>query len=204
MIYRALGKRALDLFIVICTVWFTIPVIFICAAITALDGHCPFFGHKRVGRRGQEFRCWKIRSMVVDSAALLEELLAADPAARAEWDATQKLKKDPRITRIGRFLRKSSLDELPQIFNILKGEMSIVGPRPVLLVELDRYGEKGRKAYLDMLPGITGMWQVSGRNDVSYEERVALDLQYHAVKSLKQDILIILRTFGVVLMRNGH
>lgn len=201
--YSRFGKRILDLSIIVATCWLTLPVIAICALITALDGKSPFFGHKRVGQNGREFRCWKVRSMVADAEARLQAYLDADPVARVEWEATRKLKDDPRITRFGRFLRKSSLDELPQIFNVLKGEMSIVGPRPVVRDELALYGHK-RWAYLEMRPGITGLWQVSGRNEVSYDERVAFDKEYRDSFSFTRDLGIILNTFRVVLVRNGH
>ena len=201
--YLKLGKRALDIFVVLFTIWMTLPVILICAAVTMLDGGLPFYGHRRVGLNGREFRCWKVRSMVSDSAARLDARLATDPDARAEWDASRKLKHDPRVTRFGRFLRTSSLDELPQIFNVLMGEMSIVGPRPVVRDELALYGLK-RRGYLEMRPGITGLWQISGRNEVSYAARVAFDQEYRDTFSLRRDVAIIFQTFRVVLMRNGH
>lgn len=176
--YRRVGKRTLDVAFVLVTIAFTLPVILICAALVARDGHFPFFGHTRVGKDGKEFKCWKIRTMVPDAQQKLQEHLATCPEARAEWDATRKLKNDPRIIRFGRFLRKSSLDELPQIFNVLLGQMSIVGPRPVVREELAYY-DKGQAAYLAMRPGITGLWQVSGRNDATYEQRVAYDIAYY-------------------------
>ena len=132
----------------------------------------------------------------------MAQLLATDPAAKAEWEADQKLKNDPRVTRIGRFLRATSLDELPQILNVLKGEMSLVGPRPVVQDELARYGDAA-KIYLSLKPGLTGLWQVSGRNNVSYDQRVALDCEYAARQSLLLDISILARTVKVVLWRDG-
>lgn len=202
-LYTVFGKRALDIFIVVFTIILLLPVILVCAAVTALDGHWPFFGHKRVGVNGRQFRCWKVRSMLADSELHLKAHIETDPAARDEWAKTRKLKNDPRITRFGRFLRKSSLDELPQILNVLKGEMSIVGPRPVVRDELALYG-KNQRAYLEMRPGITGLWQVSGRNDVSYDERIAFDQEYSDTFSLKRDVSIILQTFRVVLMFRGR
>ena len=133
----------------------------------------------------------------------LQTYLDENPEAREEWEKTRKLKDDPRITRVGRFLRKSSLDELPQIFNVLKGEMSIVGPRPVVKDELALYGRNSH-AYLAMRPGITGLWQVSGRNEVNYDDRVAFDKAYCDTCSLQRDLAIILKTFKVVVLRNGH
>jgi exopolysaccharide production protein ExoY len=201
--YAQFGKRILDLTVVLALAWLVMVVVALCAAIAALDGGWPFYGHRRVGLNGKEFRCWKIRSMVVDSQARLQAHLDADPAARWEWDTTRKLKSDPRITRFGRFLRRSSLDELPQLLNVLLGEMSIVGPRPVPRDELGLYGA-GSHAYLALRPGITGLWQVSGRNDVSYATRVALDQQYCDTHSLGLDLRIIVKTLGVVFGRNGH
>lgn len=201
--YLSYGKRAFDIFIVVSTIWLTLPIILVSAAVVARDGGRPFFAHTRVGRKGREFKCLKVRSMVSDSDARLKAHLESDPEARAEWVRTRKLKNDPRITRFGRFLRKSSLDELPQIFNVLMGEMSIVGPRPVVRDELVLYGRNGR-SYLEMRPGITGLWQVSGRNGVSYDERVSYDVKYSEACSLKHDLGIVFRTLGVVLRRSGH
>ena len=201
--YGTYGKRFLDILLVLFTIVVIAPVILVCATATALSGGKPFYGHKRVGANGREFSCWKIRSMVVDSDIRLASHLAENSSAREEWTATRKLKNDPRITRFGQFLRKSSLDELPQVLNVLKGEMSIVGPRPVVRDELALYGAKSR-AYLEMRPGITGLWQISGRNDVTYQERVAFDQKYRETCSLKVDLAIILQTVKVVLRRTGH
>jgi undecaprenyl-phosphate galactose phosphotransferase len=140
--------------------------------------------------------------MVADSEAVLARTLATDPAARAEWDRDFKLRNDPRVTRLGNFLRKSSLDELPQLFNVLKGEMSLVGPRPIVQGEVERYG-LAMEEYRACRPGITGLWQVSGRNDVDYAERVELDRRYARTWSLKGDIVILVRTLGVVARRSG-
>lgn len=166
------------------------------------DGRPIFFGHYRVGRDGQMFKCWKFRSMVINSAEMLAELLKNDPAAKAEWDRDQKLTNDPRVTPVGAFLRKTSLDELPQLWNVLKGEMRLVGPRPITLGELDRYGE-ARWHYLNAMPGMTGLWQVSGRSDTTYEERVELDRDYVEQRSLWSDAVILLKTIAVVLGKGG-
>ncbi len=197
------AKRALDLLVMLLLLVFVLPVIALCAVITALDGGSPFFGHRRVGLNGREFLCWKIRSMVVDSQSRLAAHLEAHPEARREWDTTRKLTHDPRVTRFGRFLRKSSLDELPQLLNVFLGQMSIVGPRPVPRDELAMYGAS-QQAYLDLRPGITGLWQVSGRNTVSYATRVAMDQEYRRTQSLKLDLVIIAKTVGVVVKRSGH
>jgi len=200
---RLAAKRALDILVLLLSLVFVVPVIGLCALITAMDGGSPFFGHKRIGQNGREFRCWKIRSMVVDSQSRLAAHLAAHPKARREWEMTRKLTDDPRVTRFGRFLRKSSLDELPQLLNVFLGQMSIVGPRPVPSDELAMYGAS-QQTYLALRPGITGLWQVNGRNSVSYAARVAMDQEYRRTQSLKLDLLIIVKTVGVVLNRNGH
>lgn len=166
------------------------------------DGNPILFGHYRVGRDGHLFKCWKFRSMAVNAAEMLAELLKNDPAAKAEWDRDQKLTNDPRVTPIGAFLRKTSLDELPQLFNVLKGEMRLVGPRPITLAELDKYGET-RWHYLNAMPGMTGLWQVSGRSDTTYEERVELDKTYIEKRSLWNDAVILVKTVAVVLGKGG-
>ena len=160
------------------------------------------FKHMRIGKNGKAFPCYKFRSMCVDAKAKLEELLETDPEAKAEWERDFKLRNDPRVTKSGAFLRKTSLDELPQIFNVLKGEMSLVGPRPIIHEELERYGEYVDD-YLMVKPGITGMWQVSGRSDIDYEERVLLDSWYVRNWSVWIDIVMLFKTFKVVLLRKG-
>jgi exopolysaccharide production protein ExoY len=172
------------------------------ALIWRRDGAPVLFAHYRVGRDGKLFRCMKFRSMLRNSEQVLAELLRDDPQARAEWARDQKLANDPRITGIGHFLRRSSLDELPQLLNVLRGEMSLVGPRPVTVGELTRYRQV-RWHYLSVRPGITGLWQVSGRNNTSYDERVALDRHYVEQRSLWLDIGILLRTVRVVALREG-
>ncbi|KDB53021.1 undecaprenyl-phosphate galactosephosphotransferase [Sphaerotilus natans subsp. natans DSM 6575] len=166
------------------------------------DGAPVLFGHYRIGQHGRPFRCLKFRSMYLDSEAMLRELLERDPAARAEWERDHKLTDDPRITPIGHFLRRTSLDELPQLFNVLRGEMSLVGPRPITLAELPRYGQV-RWHYLSVRPGMTGLWQVSGRNDTTYDERVELDREFVEQHSLKLRISILLRTLRVVIRGSG-
>jgi undecaprenyl-phosphate galactose phosphotransferase len=166
------------------------------------DGAPIFFGHYRVGRDGELFRCLKFRSMYRDADRMLKELLETDPQARAEWERDQKLANDPRITPVGHFLRKTSLDELPQLFNVLRGEMSLVGPRPITNGELARYGA-ARWHYLSVQPGMTGLWQVSGRNNTTYDERVALDRRYVEARSIRLDLSILFRTIKVVVARDG-
>lgn len=162
-----------------------------------------FFAHTRIGKDGKPFPCYKFRSMVVNSKEMLEKHLAENPEARAEWEKDFKLKNDPRVTPIGKVLRKTSLDELPQIFNVLRGEMSLVGPRPVVQEELDKYYGKAVKEYYSVKPGITGLWQVSGRSDVDYPERVAMDVEYVRTRSMWKDIVILYKTFDVVLNKKG-
>jgi Undecaprenyl-phosphate galactose phosphotransferase WbaP len=166
------------------------------------DGAPAFYGHTRIGRDGEPFKCMKFRSMRADADKVLKDLLASDPQARAEWALDFKLRNDPRITTIGQWLRKTSLDELPQLFNVIRGEMSLVGPRPIVSEELDRYGEY-TDLYLQIRPGMTGLWQVSGRNDTGYEERVALDAWYVQNWSLWYDVAILFKTIDVVINRRG-
>lgn len=166
------------------------------------DGGNAIYGHPRIGRNGKIFKCLKFRSMVVNSKEVLDELLRTDPEARAEWEKDFKLKNDPRITKIGAFIRKTSLDELPQLFNVLKGEMGLVGPRPIVADELERY-QDDVEYYLMAKPGMTGLWQVSGRNDVEYNTRVYFDSWYVKNWSLWNDIAILFKTVNVVLKKDG-
>ena len=174
----------------------------VAAAVYLQDGGPIFFAHRRIGKDGRPFPCLKFRSMAVDAEARLQHLLASDPAARAEWNANHKLKADPRVTRLGDFLRRSSLDELPQLFNVLRGEMSLVGPRPVVHAESAHYGH-WFDIYCSVRPGITGLWQVSGRSDVSYRQRVALDVLYVRRKCLAIDFGILVQTVPAVFLRRG-
>jgi lipopolysaccharide/colanic/teichoic acid biosynthesis glycosyltransferase len=180
------------------------PVLLILFALTRLDGGPALYGHVRIGRNGMPFRCLKFRSMVTNGDAVLAAHLAKDRSAQLEWDSSRKLKDDPRVTRLGRVLRKTSLDELPQLFNVLSGEMSLVGPRPVVQAELTSYyGEDGQAAYLSVRPGITGLWQVSGRSNLAYNHRVALDMEYALKASLGMDAMILCRTVSVVVLGKG-
>jgi lipopolysaccharide/colanic/teichoic acid biosynthesis glycosyltransferase len=195
-------KRAFDIVAGLIVFVILLPVMALLALIVMSDGGPALYGHTRVGRNGQKFRCLKFRSMVVNSEEVLKDLLARDPAARAEWDREFKLRHDVRVTRIGRFLRRTSLDELPQLWNVLRGEMSLVGPRPIVDQELARYGASSRY-YLMATPGITGLWQVSGRCETDYATRVSLDVKYVKNWSLHGDIGILFKTFGVVIRGNG-
>lgn len=178
------------------------PLLAAIALLVSLDGGPVFFGHRRIGRDGALFRCWKFRTMILDAEPCLEEYLSHHRDACDEWERERKLAFDPRITSVGRFLRRSSLDELPQLVNVVAGDMSLVGPRPVTEVELTHYGAVA-PLYLSVRPGITGLWQVSGRNDVGYDGRVALDARYVETRSLMLDLTILARTAGVVLNGKG-
>ena len=189
------AKRIFDFTAVVVTAPIWGPVMVVLAGLIRLTSKgAAFYGHERVGRGGRTIRCFKLRTMVADAESRLAQLLASDPALAEEFARTFKLRGDPRVTRIGRFLRKTSLDELPQLINVLKGEMSIVGPRPITEDEVRRYGQY-MPIVLSARPGMTGLWQVSGRNDVSYSTRVALDVQYAFGQSFSGDLSIIARTF---------
>jgi len=201
--YRTSGKRALDVILVILALPVVLPVIALLALVVVADGGPAFYRQTRIGKGGRRFACLKLRSMAIDSERRLREILATDSAARAEWAEKQKLTNDPRITRLGRFMRKTSLDELPQLLNVLMGDMSLVGPRPVVPGELERYGA-GASHYLRLRPGLTGAWQISKRNATSYEERVQMDVDYVQRLSFFRDIWIMAKTFGVVVAATGR
>lgn len=198
----AIAKRAIDIQVSATLLILLFPLLVAMGVIVMSDGGHPVFGHQRVGIAGRRFKCLKFRSMVPNSDAVLEHLLATNSQARMEWNREFKLKNDIRVTKFGRVLRKTSLDELPQLWNVLRGEMSLVGPRPIVERELPKYGVNLRY-YLAVKPGMTGLWQVSGRNDVDYPTRVALDVQYVKTHSLVLDVSILLRTFKVVFARDG-
>lgn len=199
--YRGGLKRVLDLVLVIATALPALTVTLFFAALVAADGRNPFYLQKRVGRNGREFRMLKLRSMVPDADKLLEQYLARDPAARAEWDRAQKLRYDPRITRIGRLIRKTSIDELPQLWNVLWGDMSLVGPRPMLPSQRDIYPGV---AYYALRPGITGFWQTSVRNESSFSERAEFDTAYMRELSFLTDLRVLKDTVRVVLLGTGR
>lgn len=195
-------KRVFDLMASVGLLALGWPVLMYVSWRIRQDGGPAIFAHKRVGQSGKMFNCYKFRSMRVDAEEQLRELLAEDPALRVEWEKEFKLKDDPRISPIGHFLRRTSLDELPQLFNVIKGEMSLVGPRPVVQAELARYGDDV-DYFLMVRPGMTGLWQVSGRNDVDYDTRVYLDTWYVKNWSLWYDIAILFKTIKVVFKRKG-
>ena len=197
------AKRGLDVGVAVTALFLLLPLLLLIALIVwAGDGKPPIYRHTRLGRDGRRFDCLKFRSMVVDGDAVLSAHLSANPQARAEWAASHKLSHDPRITPIGQVLRKTSLDELPQLWNVLRGEMSLVGPRPIVPAEVARYGRAFATCFA-VPPGVTGLWQVSGRSDTTYAERVALDLDYATRWSLRRDLVIMLRTIPAVLAQRG-
>ena len=197
-------KRVFDLIsVVVILALFGWLMIIIAALVRMSGGKKIIYGHTRVGRRGVPFKCLKFRSMVSNSDEVLRNLLETDPDARAQWERDFKLKDDPRITRIGRFIRKTSLDELPQLWNVVKGEMSIVGPRPVVQAEFEQYYDRAREHYLSVPPGLTGLWQVSGRSDLDYATRVELDRKYVEQSNVFYDFMIVMRTVKVMVVRRG-
>ncbi|MET1754396.1 sugar transferase [Novosphingobium sp. RD2P27] len=195
--------RALDITAALAAIVLLLPLLVLIVLALKLTSSGPvLFAHRRIGRNGKAFPCYKFRSMVANSAEVLERHLAECPEARAEWTRDQKLRSDPRVTPVGRILRRTSLDEVPQIFNVLRGEMSIVGPRPIVEGEMIRYRQY-ISAYCSVKPGITGLWQISGRNNTTYRRRVALDTAYARSRSIRLDIAIIVRTVPAVLSGSG-
>jgi len=200
---RAIVLRSLDVIIAISALIFLFPLMAATAVIVFLqDGGPIFYAQRRIGYRGRKFACFKFRSMVIDSEARLKALLDSDPEARAEWDRDHKLRRDPRITAFGAFLRKSSIDELPQFFNVLRGEMSVVGPRPIVDSEVPRYGWRFQ-SYISVRPGLTGLWQVMGRNNTTYRRRVAIDHVFARSLTVRRYIWILIMTIPAVLLRRG-
>jgi Undecaprenyl-phosphate galactose phosphotransferase WbaP len=200
---QSYAKRALDLAITLPVVVFLAPVFLLILLAVKLTSEGPaFFAQRRVGLNGRTFVCYKFRTMRIDAAERLDRLLASDPDAAREWAQFQKLRNDPRVTVLGRFLRKSSLDELPQLINVMRGDMSIVGPRPITSAEIHRYGS-GYVYYTAVRPGIVGLWQVSGRNSLTYEQRVAYDVEYVRNWSILTDLRILVRAIPVVLFASG-
>jgi exopolysaccharide production protein ExoY len=196
-------KRTFDVVVALAALVCVSPVFCVTMILATLANRGPiFYHHRRVGKNGTMFDCLKFRTMVVDADAVMQRHLAVDSAAAREWEATRKLKNDPRVTSFGWMLRITSLDELPQLLNVLRGEMSLVGPRPIVTAEIRKYGSD-IQYYLISRPGVTGLWQVSGRNDVGYATRVQLDRKYVEEWSLTNDILILLKTIRVLIERQG-
>jgi lipopolysaccharide/colanic/teichoic acid biosynthesis glycosyltransferase len=202
--YVHFGKRIFDVAFALLILPFILFVLFwvLLAMVLTGERRSLLFGHRRIGKDGRVFKCWKIRTMVVDAERKLHAYLADNPDAAAQWKKDHKLDNDPRITALGQFLRRTSLDELPQIWNVIKGEMSFVGPRPIVRSELHKYGVH-RRIYTSVRPGVTGLWQVSGRNDISYDERVQMDLSYVRNIGFPSDVSLVAHTIKAVLKRTG-
>ncbi len=198
--YRNGLKRVLDVAAIVMAAPVVVPVVVILAALVARRGGSPFYTQMRVGRGGKPFRMWKLRSMVCDADARMEAYLASNLQARQEWDSTQKLRNDPRITSFGQFLRRSSLDELPQLWNVFRGDMSLVGPRPMMISQQVMYPGT---AYYALRPGITGYWQTAGRSRTTFEARAAFDNDYERDLSFGVDLKLLARTIGVVMNCTG-
>jgi len=200
--YRVI-KRTLDVVLVVLATPVLAPLFLAVAAAVRFSSPGPvLFSHRRIRKHGEFFSMWKFRTMCLDSAQVLEDYLEANPGARKEWRENHKLKRDPRVTRVGAFLRRMSLDELPQFWNVLQGTMSLVGPRPIVAAEVEKYGDNFDE-YCKVKPGLTGLWQVSGRNEVSYEQRVQLDCRYVRSWSLLEDAKIMSRTLSSVVNQDG-
>jgi Undecaprenyl-phosphate galactose phosphotransferase WbaP len=200
--YRVI-KRTVDIVLVVVFMPVILLMVGSVAVAVALSSPGPiFYSHRRIRKNGAFFSMWKFRTMCVNSAEVLEEYLAGHPEARVEWNKSHKLRHDPRITRIGAFLRRYSLDELPQLWNVLSGQMSLVGPRPIVAAEVEKYGDCF-DCYCKVKPGLTGLWQVSGRSALSYDKRVELDCEYVQGWSLTKDTLILFKTFSSVVNQDG-
>lgn len=199
--YERFGKRLLDVVVVLLAAPLVLLLLLPIVVLIARDGGSPFYTQQRLGRGGRVYRMWKLRSMVVDAEDNLEAYLADNPEAKTEWDLTQKLKNDPRITKIGHLTRKTSLDELPQLWNVLRGDMSLVGPRPMMVCQKELYPSQD---YYEMRPGITGAWQVSARNESTFKERASYDSKYLKELSVRTDAIILVKTVGVVCKATGH
>jgi lipopolysaccharide/colanic/teichoic acid biosynthesis glycosyltransferase len=199
--YRSFLKRGFDIVAVLALSVIVLPLVVLLAAVIAASGHSPIYTQARVGRDGRAFRLLKLRTMVPDAEALLEERLRTCPDSHAEWTRTQKLKNDPRVTPLGRALRKTSLDELPQLYNVLVGDMSLVGPRPMMVCQKDLYPGT---AYYRLRPGITGFWQISDRNECSFAARAEFDEAYDRKLSLGTDLRVLVATVGVVVRGTGY
>lgn len=198
--YRSTGKRIFDIAFVLLAVPFVVPMVLFLTLFLIYQGVTPFYRQERVGKNGKAFKMIKLRTMVHNAETVLQEHLATNPEAQNEWDRNQKLRNDPRIIKFGSFLRKSSMDELPQFWNVFVGEMSMVGPRPMMVNQKEIYPNK---AYYNMRPGLSGPWQVSRRNNSTFAERAQHDVEYWKDMSFKTDVLILFRTIFAVLRGTG-
>lgn len=201
-IYRNGGKRVMETVFILLSLPFFLPVVALCAAALWIEGGNPFYRQTRLGKDGQRFSILKLRTMVRDADKVLNAYLKANPEMRIEWDEKQKLINDPRVTRVGAILRSTSLDELPQLWNVLTGDMSLIGPRPMMPEQLPMYGNAGH--YFALRPGITGLWQISARNENRFSFRNEVDATYNRSMSAVGDLVIMFKTVGVMLRRTGH
>lgn len=200
-VYRAGGKRALETLLIVLSLPFFVPIVLLCVVALWIEGGNPFYRQDRLGRNGKRFSILKLRTMVRDADAVLEDYLARDPEMRREWDEKQKIINDPRVTRVGGLLRATSLDELPQLWNVFTGDMSLIGPRPMMPDQLSMYGDPAH--YFALRPGITGLWQISARNGNRFSFRNEVDAEYDKTMSVTGDIAIIFKTVGVMLRGTG-
>lgn len=200
--YRRYGKRLFDLTLLVLSVPIVLPVILIVTTLLLLQGGNPFYTQPRLGYQGRPYRILKFRSMYPDADKVLEGLLERDPALRAEWDTKQKLCADPRVTRLGHMLRRSSIDELPQLWNVLVGDMSLLGPRPMMLDQQHLYGP-ALPVYTALRPGISGVWQVSERNESHFQRRAELDIEYARTLSFRTDVELVWKTLRTIVRRTG-
>jgi len=199
-IYKHFMKRVFDTVLILLALPFLLPILLIVAVLVARDGHAPLYCQERVGMGGQVFKIWKFRTMIPNAEQKLKELISSDREIAREWQSHQKLKNDPRITRIGHLLRKTSIDELPQLWNVIMGDMSLVGPRPMMTDQKDMYPGK---AYFAMRPGLTGLWQISDRNNSTFAARAGFDTEYYQQMSFATDCKIVVSTVGVVIRGTG-
>jgi len=202
-LYARFGKRCLDLVIVIPALPLVLPFLIVAAFANILTGNRVFYSQLRLGRKGKVFRIWKLSTMQSGADKRLEDLLRHDSARRQEWETTQKLKNDPRVTRVGAILRCTSIDEIPQLFNVLKGDMSLLGPRPMMLEQVQLYGPN-LPIYLSLRPGISGKWQVSERNDAHFRRRAQLDAEYGSDLSLRTDLVLVWQTLRTLARSTGY
>lgn len=201
--YYSWGKRCADILVVVLSAPIVLPVLIMAWFMTMIGGGNAFYSQPRIGRDGRTFRCLKIRTMVPDAEKVLDDLIKSDPRIAKEWATHQKLENDPRITTVGRILRQTSIDELPQLWNVLTGEMSLIGPRPFTPDQKEMYDSVGKNAYYRLRPGVSGLWQVECRHASTFQERVSYDETYSKNLSVMSDLKIAARTVGVVLKATG-
>lgn len=203
-LYRDLGKRVFDILICLIVLPLAAPIILVAWFCVRLDGGPGYYSQPRVGHDGRIFQFWKLRSMVVNADSVLADYLAENPVKAKEWSENQKLRDDPRVTYVGKFIRRTSLDELPQLWNILRGQMSFVGPRPFMISQKQAYDLAGGHSYYRLRPGLTGLWQIQARGKSNFTARIGYDEEYERTLSFSQDLLILIKTIGVFLQGTGQ